>query len=169
MYCWYSADLCTAGPRLTDAQFCWSSANWCNAGPLLPALLLFLCWLLYYCSAGPLLTDVLLLPVLCWFTVCTSTADPLLTDRCTVLEFSANWCTAGPLLTDVQYSWSYATDIPLIFCCLIYCWSSAACCPASLLLTDAMCVMCTEITWNIYWVFSKKTANVIEGLLSIQQ
>ena len=108
---------------------------------------LVLCWLMYrwssadWCTAGPLLIYVLL--VLCW--LIHSTAGPLK-------------CTTGPLLTDVRYSWSYAdwcTAGPLLPD-LQYCWSSAACCPASLPLTDAMCIIFTEMAWHIYWVFSKK-------------
>ena len=75
-------------------------------------------------SAGPLLHD--------WYILAQyGNSGPLLTYV----------CTAGPLLTDVllvifwlMYCWSSAA-----WC--TYCWSSAACWPASLLLTDAMCII----------------------------
>ena len=185
MYCWSSADWCTAGSLLIYVLLVLVWLMHSSAGPLLTDVTLVLCCLLYFClyadccTPAPLLTDVLL--VLCWpmYLYCRSSADLqyvrvllilcwLIDAHCTVLQFSANWCMAGTLLTDVQFSCSYATDILLIFCCLMYCWSSAACCPASLLLTDAMCVLCTEITciftefsvkkqqmyYNVYWIFS---------------
>ena len=91
------------------------------------------------CTAGPLQTDVL--------------HGPLLISVMLVLYWLLHR-TASPLLTDVLHVLCWQMYIQ-------YCWSSAACCPSSLPLTDTMCVILLK--WpGIFTEFSVKNSKYTE-------